>query len=104
MAWETLPAWFWTLYYLFLLLTLGMAIFNVVKGKMLKLSVAAIVYTILIPMVTLINSMGRTEGKNEFEHLVGQLQQGAVWAIFTIAGYFFLLAWWGVFVFDRGRR
>lgn len=35
------------------------------------------------------------EGKHEFEHLVGQLQGGAIWAIIIIAGYLFLLAWWG---------
>ncbi len=28
---------------------------------------------------------------NEFEHLVSQLQQGAIWSVFTIIGYLFLL-------------
>ncbi|WP_203364566.1 hypothetical protein [Bacillus sp. REN10] len=70
---------------------MGIAIFNVVKKKMKSLSVLAIVFTLTVPIVSLINSIGRVEGMNEFEHLVSQLQQGAIWSVFTIIGYLFLL-------------
>ncbi|MDF2680940.1 MAG: rane protein [Brevibacillus sp.] len=36
---------------------------------------------------------------NEFEHFISQLQQGAIWSLFTIIGYLFLLAWWVLFLF-----
>ncbi|WP_438824948.1 hypothetical protein [Bacillus sp. JJ722] len=104
MYWETLPNWFWAIYYLFLLTTLGTAIFSVVKKKHQRLSILAIVFTISIPIVSLINSIGRAEGMNEFEHLVSQLQQGAIWSIFTIIGYLFLLVCWVLFLFKSKTK
>lgn len=92
--WETLPNWFWVLYYLFFLVTLGTAIFHVGKKRHRGFSLIAIVFTFTIPFNSLINSIGRLEGMNEFEHLFSQLQQGAIWSIFTIIGYIFLLVWW----------
>ncbi|MCR8859991.1 hypothetical protein NQ113_22645 [Bacillus pseudomycoides] len=98
MYWETLPNWFWAIYYLFLLITLGTAIFCVIRKKMKKLSILAIVFAITVPIISLINSIGRAEGINEFEHLINQLQQGAIWSIFMTIGYLFLLVWWIFFL------
>ena len=97
--WETLPGWFWALYYLFFLATLGTAIFGVMKKKHGGLSILAIVITITVPSISLLNSIGRIEGMNEFEHLFSQLQQGTVWSIFTVIGYVFLLIWWVLILF-----
>lgn len=101
MHWETLPNWFWVLNYLFLLTTLGTTIFSFTKRKIKGLSIVAIAVTITIPLISLINSIGRAEGMNEFEHLVSQLQQGAIWSIFVIIGYLFLLVWWILFLFKK---
>lgn len=95
---ETLPNWFWILYYLVLFITLGTAIACVVKKRMKGLSLTVIVFTFLVPIISLINSIGREEGKNEFEHLVSQFQQGAIWAIFVIIAYLFLFIWWVLFL------
>lgn len=101
MYWETLPNWVWIIYYLFLLATLGTAISSVIRKKMLKLSIIAIVLTMTVPVISLINSIGRAEGLNEFEHLVTQLQQGAIWSIYTIIGFLFLIVWWVIFLFKN---
>lgn len=97
--WETLPNWFWALYYLFFLITLGTAIFGVVKKKHRGLSILAIVFTVTVPIISLINSIGRVEEMNEFEHLFSQLQQGTIWSIFTVIGFIFLLVWWVLILF-----
>lgn len=98
MYWKTLPDWFWKIYYLFLLMTLGTALFGVIRKKIRWLSVLAIVFVIIVPVDNILNSIGRAEGMNEFEHLVSQLEQGANWAIFSIIGHLFLLMflllWW----------
>lgn len=94
MYWETLPNWFWVLYYLFLLSTLGTAIYSIVKKKGKILPFLTIMFTVTIPIVAFINSLGRAEEMNEFEHLVSQLQKGASWAIYSIIGYLFLFIWW----------
>ncbi|CAM4147759.1 hypothetical protein [Lederbergia lenta] len=99
MYWETLPNWFWAIYYLLLIATLGIAVFSIVKKKMKSLSIVAIVFCVTVPVISLINSIGRPEEMNEFEHLISQLQQGAIWSIFTIVGYSFLLVWWFLFLF-----
>ena len=104
MYWEALPNWCWVIYYIFLLTTLGTAIFSVVKKKMKGLAILAIGFTVSVPMISLINSIGRTEGINELEHLFSQLQQGAMWSIFTIIGYLFLLVWWILFLIKNRTK
>ena len=101
---ETLPNWFWTIYYLFLLVTLGTALLSVIKRKMSRLSFIAIVLTLAIPLVSLINSIGRPEEMNEFEYLVSQLQQGAIWSVFVMVGYLFLIVWWSLFLFKSKAK
>ncbi len=101
---ETLPNWFWTIYYLFLLVTLGTALLSVIKRKMSRLSFIAIVLTLAIPLVSLINSIGRPEEMDEFEYLVSQLQQGAIWSVFVMVGYLFLIVWWGLFLFKSKAK
>ncbi|WP_174615290.1 hypothetical protein [Virgibacillus ihumii] len=99
MYWETLPNWFWILNYLFLLITLVAAIYSVVKKIIDGLSIVAIVFTVTVPVIGLLNSLGRTEGMDELEYLVNQLQQGSVWSIVVIIGYLYLLIWWFLFLF-----
>ncbi|WP_316568776.1 hypothetical protein [Neobacillus sp. YIM B06451] len=97
MYWETLPSWVWIIYYLFLFLTLGTGILNIFRKRMLGLSIIAIVLTITVPIISMLNSVGRAEGMNEFEHLVAQLQQGAIWSIYSIIGFLYLVVFWTVF-------
>ncbi|WP_121661938.1 hypothetical protein [Metabacillus litoralis] len=96
--WETLPAWFLVVYYLFLLITLVAAIFSVLKRVNKGLSIVAIFITFSVPIIWLVNSIGRAEGINEFEHLVNQIQQGAMWSIFTLIGFMFLFVWWVLYL------
>lgn len=98
MNWETLPIWFWGIYYLFLFTTFLTAIISVIKRDKIVFSIVAIVFTVSVPIISLINSIGRTEGMNEFEHLISQIKQGAIWSIYTISGYLFLFVWWVLFL------
>ncbi|MEL3971135.1 hypothetical protein AAEO50_02495 [Rossellomorea oryzaecorticis] len=98
---ETLPAWFWAMYYLFFLTVLVASIFSFVKKKHKGISGLAILFTLTIPVVGFMNSIGRAQEMNEFEHLVSQLQDGAVWSYFTVLGYLFLVVWFGFFLFKN---
>jgi len=95
---ETLPNWVWIIYYLFLIATLGTAIFSVIRKKMVSFSITAIVLTMTVPIISLVNSIGRAEELNEFEHLVLQLQQGSIWSIYALIGIIYLLVWWVMFL------
>lgn len=101
MYWETLPNWFWIIYYLFLFTTLGTAIYSMKSKKIKGLSILTIVFTVTIPIISLINSIERMKGLNEFEHLVSQLQQGAYWSIFVIIGVLHILLWWVIFLWKN---
>ncbi|KHE68117.1 hypothetical protein [Halobacillus sp. BBL2006] len=103
MQWESLPDWIWAIYYLFFITTLGTAILSIVKRDNKSWSIVAALFTITVPIVSLINSIGRPVGMNEFEYLVSQLQQGAFWSIYVLIGYFFLLGWWGLFLFKANK-
>jgi len=96
---ETLPSWFWIIYYLFLLSTLRSAISCLVKKKVLRIvSSFTIIFVCTIPLISLIYSIERQEGLNEFEYFIDQLQQGEVWTIYSILGYIYLLVWWGLII------
>ena len=101
---ETLPGWFWAIYYFVLLTTLVTAIYSVVRKRIMSLSIFAIIFTITVPIISLLNSIGRAEEMNEFEHLISQLQQGAFWSIFTTIGYLFLLVWWFLYLFKSKNK
>ncbi|USK32565.1 hypothetical protein LIT25_18460 [Bacillus sp. F19] len=92
--WETLPIWFWNMYYLFLLLTLCLSVFSAVKKKKLIFSVIVAFLTIFTPFISLINSIGRQEGINEYEHFIDGLQSGEVWTLFSLASYSLIIVWW----------
>jgi hypothetical protein len=98
MFWETLPSWVWVIYYLFLFLTLGTGILNVIRKRMLGLSVIAIILTITVPIISMLNSIGRAEGMNEYGHLVAQLQQGSIWSIYAVIGSLYLFVYWALFL------
>ncbi len=84
---------FWIIYYLLLMTIFVRAIYWVIKKKQLALAMIAILVIISVPMVSLMNSIGRPLEMNEFEFLAREFKQGALWAIFTIAGYLYLLVW-----------
>ncbi|USK92975.1 hypothetical protein [Rossellomorea marisflavi] len=91
---NTLPPWFWIAYYLFLAVTIGIAIYNVFNQKEKRLSLLTIWVAITVPIVGLLNSIGRFDELNEFQHLVNELHQGALWAWYACSGYLFLVVWW----------
>ncbi|WP_430507704.1 hypothetical protein [Rossellomorea marisflavi] len=91
---NTLPAWFWIAYYLFLAITIGVAIYNLSNRKSIRLSLLVIWIAITVPIVGLLNSIGRFNELNEFQLLVNELHQGALWAWYACSGYLFLAVWW----------
>ncbi len=84
---------FWIIYYLLLMSIFVRAVYRVIKKKQVALAVIAIFLIISVPMVSLMNSIGRPLDMNEFEFLAREFTHGALWAIFTIAGYIYLLVW-----------
>lgn len=84
---------FWIIYYLFLMTIFVRAIYSAIKKKQVPLAMIAILVIISVPMVSLMNSIGRPLEMTEFGFLARELKQGALWAIFTIAGYVYLLVW-----------
>jgi hypothetical protein len=97
MFWETLSVWFWIGYYLFILMIFTTAVISLIKKRRMAMSMIAILLTISVPMVSLINSIGRPVDSNEFEFLAMELKHGALWAIFTFAGYTYMLVWFVLF-------
>jgi hypothetical protein len=95
---ETLPTWFLIIYYLYLFITLGTVIFSLILKRIILMSFVAIVIVITVPMMILLNSIGREEGLNEVEYLLSQLQQGSMWSIYAVIGYLFLIVWWLLFI------
>ncbi|MCM3127265.1 hypothetical protein ACFQ3J_11490 [Paenibacillus provencensis] len=94
MEWETLPDWFWILLYLLLLATLVTAVISLFRKKRVPFAIIAIIMTLTIPLVSIYNSIGRSAGYNEFEHLLHKLSEGSLWSIYVSLGYVYILFWW----------
>lgn len=60
MYWETMSMRFWTGFYLFLLITMVVAIYNFISKKLKKLSLVSILLAISIPFVEIINSISKS--------------------------------------------
>jgi len=101
MNWVTLPAWFWITYYLFILMIFCSAIYSIIRKKLFISSIIALIFTITVPIISLINSIERPADQTEFDHLLLQLQQGAIWSIYTLVGYAYLLFWFVFFLLKK---
>jgi hypothetical protein len=97
MEMETLPAWFWGAYYLFLLTTLSLTIYCILKNRIKKLSIANLLIIISSDPMWFIQSIGRMEG-TEFDYLMSQLAEGALWPIYVLFGFLFMVIWWVFFL------
>jgi hypothetical protein len=101
---ETLPDWFWSIYWLLTLITIGAAMRYLLLKKMQLLSILVIVIAISIPIVGILNSVPRPDGLNEFEHIFIMLQEGAMWSVYIACGYAILLLWWLVIAIKMIRN
>ena len=61
---------------------------------MIRFSLLTAMFAITVPVVSLLNSIGRQEGQNEFEHLIQQLANMEMWSIYVWIGYACILLWW----------
>ncbi|TVX93842.1 hypothetical protein [Paenibacillus agilis] len=96
---HTLPSWVWMVYYSFLFITLVTTVISIIRKKNTFFSIIVAVVTMLVPAVSLINSIGR-DG-NEFEYWFEQLQEGQVWSIFVTIGYVIIVIWLLTFSFNK---
>jgi hypothetical protein len=97
---ETLPFWFWILYYLFILSTLVMSIIHLFRKRNVLFSTVALLLSIIIPVSSLFFSIGRPEG-NEFGFMFQQAFAGSLWALFLLAGHLIMIIWWIKKIFTR---
>ncbi|KZZ84151.1 hypothetical protein [Bacillus sp. SJS] len=104
MSMSTLPAWIWIFYYLFLLITLGTALFRLIRQNGKAYSAIAFAAALTIPPVAFFSSIGRQEGTNEWQHFISELQIGALWAVYVLAGFLYLFIWWALMITEKRDR
>lgn len=64
---ETLPQWFWLVYYSLMLVTIASAFFSIKKQQDIWMAMITIFVTLSIPVVGLVNGIYRGENQNELE-------------------------------------
>jgi len=60
-------------------------------------SIIAVILTITVPFISIVNSLFLDFGTNELTHLISELQAGAKWSIFAIVGYMYMVIYITVF-------
>jgi uncharacterized membrane protein YdfJ with MMPL/SSD domain len=94
---ETLPDWFWILYYLFIITTFVTSILNAVRKRKKFLSIFAAFITLITPFLSFLYAIGRGDGLNEWEYIGIGLQAGSLWAMTVTAAHLVTIAWWFFF-------
>lgn len=92
MSGETLPAWFWGIYYLFLIGTVALSVITIFRGRLVVLSAFNIVLIVLAQLLS-INMIARVEG-TEWDFLLLSLKDGDLWAYSLLAIYGYVVYWW----------
>ncbi|WP_339228928.1 hypothetical protein NSQ77_03940 [Oceanobacillus sp. FSL K6-2867] len=95
---ETLPAWFWVCYYIFLILTLISGIINWVRQVYSPLAAMTIIFSLLTPLVGFVYSIGRTEGINELQYVLEQFKTRDMLSVFIILVHVYFGVWWFLFL------
>ncbi|AXI08636.1 hypothetical protein CUC15_06795 [Oceanobacillus zhaokaii] len=90
---ETLPNWFWIIYYIFLFFSLVTGLIGLVRQWLSTLSAFTISLSLLAPLVSFVYSIQRSSGVTELEYLIAQLKTGDLWAIFITVIFLYLIAW-----------
>ncbi|AJD89727.1 hypothetical protein JMA_04100 [Jeotgalibacillus malaysiensis] len=96
MYWETMPGWFWAIYYGFLAVTFLTAVIRIGRKRKFVMEILVLILVFSIPVVGFLNSAEsiRLVEQNEVEFFLSQLQHGAFWTIFSVVGYCLMLVWW----------
>ena len=104
MIYETLPGWFWIIYYLVIFVTFCAAFWATIRNRLRKYSVVTMILAIFVPIGSAIFSLGRVDGQHEFEHIFNHLIQGSVWSILLTIGYVYLAFWWVFNVYQLKKK
>lgn len=101
---ETLPQWFWILYYSLTILTIASAFLSIKKQRYIWRAMLTIFVTISIPVVGMVNGIYRGENQNEMEQWLSHLRTGELWAIYLLFGYIYVIVWWGLLIRNKVSR
>ncbi|WP_087973419.1 hypothetical protein [Oceanobacillus rekensis] len=90
---ETLPTWFWIIYYIIIFLTLVSGIINWVRRIYSPLAAITIILSLLTPLVGFLYSIGRPVGINEYEYVMAQFQMRNLWSVFIVFAHIYFIIW-----------
>lgn len=91
---NSLPDWFWIIFYSIILLTIGLNIFFVIKRKYTIISLINVPLIFILYITFFIKSFSGDENLNEYQYLFRSIQDGAIWAIFIALGHLYFVVWW----------
>ncbi|MFC7786439.1 MULTISPECIES: hypothetical protein [unclassified Rossellomorea] len=98
---QTLPQWFWLLYYSLILLTIASVFFSIQNQRDIWRAMITIFVTLSIPVVGFVNGIYREQNQNEWEQWLSHLGKGELWALYLLFGYIYVVVWWGALIRKR---
>ncbi|MFS0752321.1 hypothetical protein [Oceanobacillus sp. 1P07AA] len=88
-----IPIWLFVVYLIGITFALCISIINWIRREYEVVSVLGIILSLLLPLMTFLFSVERSEGTNEIVYIWNQLRGINGWAIFIFLGHLFLLVW-----------
>ncbi|MFS0555372.1 hypothetical protein AB1L13_13335 [Brevibacillus sp. 179-C 9.1 HS] len=89
----TVPSWLVSIYFLFMIVTISLAIFCLVKRKLLRMSIVTLVVAIVAPLVFFFNSLLRGY-VTELDFFWLELASGEIWALFVGSAFVEIVIWY----------
>lgn len=88
------PAWIIALHYFFVIVTLPGVCTAIFRKQRLICSIIAFFILLTAQLTFFMVALGRGEGFNEFERLINRTGHGSLPALYSVAGFLYLLFWW----------
>jgi hypothetical protein len=88
---ETLPLWFWVIYYAILLSALYFSVKRLITTGFHFLSILVIFAIVSTFSVALYYGTGYRINENEFEFLIRMVKEREFWAFYVVVSYIFVL-------------
>ncbi|WP_066230186.1 hypothetical protein [Metabacillus fastidiosus] len=98
---ESLPMYFWVVYYLVLIVTFITGFFYLIKNRNIKgireFTLINLAFTFIFPFVSFHYAIMRTEG-NELDYWLQGLSHINLKAYFILISMIVILSWWFIFI------
>jgi hypothetical protein len=99
----SMPAWFWIIFYAFLIISWGTSIYFLFRGEVQRLlSLLNVLVVPLFLVLVFVTSLNRAD-VTEAQYFMESIESGKLWSIFSLLLLIYIVYYW-IHLLYKGRR